>query len=96
MIKSIWTYECSISVTYAIFFCDETRLFHIEFKDGHKRKVCMLLCVSVITRKLYIMHMEAQDLPSLFQALEMLLFCHGTVNLILDQHKMCIALGYRP
>ena len=42
------------------------------------------------------MHMEAQDPPSLVQALEMLLFCHGRVNLILDQHKMHITLGNRP
>ena len=28
--------------------------------------------------------------------LEIHLFCHSQVNLFLDQHKTCIALGNRP
>ena len=56
----------------------------------------MLLCVSVVTRKLDIFPIKQQNLICLIQALEMLLFWHGQVNLILDQHKTGIALGFRP
>ena len=78
------------------FVCNETGPFHIEFIDGHRRKVYMLLCVSVVTRKLYIMPMKTQDLTSLVQALRMLLFHHGKFNLILDKHNTHITSENRP
>ena len=67
------------------FVCDETGPFHIEFTDRHKRKVYMLLCLSVVTRKLYIMPKTVEldpeyhrndKLPSLF-------------NLLKDTQKAC-------
>ena len=78
------------------FVCDETSPFDIEFTDGHIKGVCILLCVSVVTRKLYLIPMKLQNLTNIIQALEIISYCHGQVNLILDQHKTRIALGNRP
>ena len=78
------------------FSCDEAGPYQIEFLDGTARNVYLLICVCVVTRKVYAIPMQQQSISALIKSLEMLLFRHGRVSIILDAHKSRISLGNRP